>query len=194
MISYSADPSQDVLSTSWHTVAFLSGTRMTNTLPTSNATIGPVYWVAGENTNTGSHIFKAAVYNSTGDVPVSLSFDGVSGGTIANLTWLTADDPYAYNNVSTPNVVQTNTTTLTSDSNGVFTFSLPNLSVAILETINSASTSTGDKIPWGPAGWKQWKNGAGLKLGTVDYGDGCQAAMMGQGCAKNGWTPPGAHR
>ncbi|KAI9658774.1 MAG: hypothetical protein M1821_002334 [Bathelium mastoideum] len=182
LISYSADPSQDVLSTSWHMISFLSSTRLTNTLPTNNATIGPVYYVAGQNTNTGSSILKAAVYNSTGDVAITVSFDGVAAGTNANLTYLYADDATAYNNVSTPNVVQVNSSTVTSDANGVFSFSLPDLSVAILET--EQSTYPSGKIPWGPAGWKAWKNGEGTALGQIKYGDGCEAAMAGQGCAK----------
>ena len=56
---------------------------MTQTLPTtSDSNIGPLYWVAGSNEKTKSHIFKAAVYNSTKgeDVPVSLSFEGVEAG------------------------------------------------------------------------------------------------------------------
>ncbi|KAL9065598.1 MAG: hypothetical protein Q9157_007416, partial [Trypethelium eluteriae] len=113
MISYTADASQDVMSTSWHTVSFLSSTRMTSTLPiTNNATaaVGPVYYVAGENADTGSSIFKAAVYNSSGDVPVSITFAGVAAGTKANLTVLTADDPSAYNQPGSDNVVNTQST------------------------------------------------------------------------------------
>ncbi|KAL9093583.1 MAG: hypothetical protein Q9165_003978 [Trypethelium subeluteriae] len=199
MISYTADPSEDVMSTSWHTVSFLSSTRMTSTLPiTNNATaaVGPVYYVAGQNSNTGSSIFKAAVYNSTGDVPISIAFDGVAAGTKANLTVLTSDDPSAYNQPGSDNVVNTQSTSVTADGNGAFSFSLPDLSVAILETEGSASSGAGEqgKIPWGTEGWKMWKNGEGLRLGEKKYGDGCDAAMVGQGCAKGGWSPSGHHR
>ena len=189
MISYTADPSQNVMSTSWHVISFLSSIRITNTLPTNNATIGPVYYVAGQNTNTGSSILKAAVYNSTGDVAMNVNFDGISAGTNANLTVLTANDPSAYNNIGTANVVQASSTTVTSDDNGVFSFNLPDLSVAILET--EKSTESSHSVAWGPDGWKQWRGGAGTALGRLKYGDGCEAAMAGQGCAIGRWSPKG---
>jgi alpha-L-arabinofuranosidase len=112
----------------------LSTNHITDTLPTeSSAGYGPLYYVAGLDSSSGSHIFKAAVYNSTARVPISLVFDTVRTETRASLTVLTAPDPYAYNRPAT-NVVKSVTSTITSGPDGVFSFSLPNLSVAVLKT------------------------------------------------------------
>ena len=83
-----------------------------------------------------SHIFKAAVYNSTADVPVSVNFEGVRPGTTAQLTVLTGPaNPYGYNDPFTGvNVVKTTKQAVTAGANGAFSFKLPNLSVAVLET------------------------------------------------------------
>lgn len=108
---------------------------MTNTLPTSwNSTYGPLYYVAGLNSETDSHIFKAAVYNSTADIPVSLSFEGVGQGMTADLTILTAPSPYSMNEVGGSNTVERQTTTINAAKRGEFNFMLPNLSVAVLST------------------------------------------------------------
>ena len=117
---------------------------MTQTLPTTDDTgFGPLYYVAGMDEKANSHIFKAAVYNSTNgaDVPVSLAFEGLDAGTQAELTILTGpENPYGYNDPFTQvNVVKTSQQTVTADSDGIFTFSLPNLSVAVLDT-GAAST------------------------------------------------------
>jgi hypothetical protein len=42
-------------------------------------TYGPLYYAVGLDSATDSRIFKAAVYNSTAEVPVSLTFEGVDG-------------------------------------------------------------------------------------------------------------------
>jgi alpha-N-arabinofuranosidase len=108
---------------------------MTNTLPaTSNDTFGPLYYATGVNSKTNSHIFKAAVYNSTADVPVSLTFEGVGRGTTADLTILTAPSDVSMNAVGGANVVQSQTTKIKAGKQGVFSFKLPNLSVAVLTT------------------------------------------------------------
>lgn len=140
LISYTADPTQDVLSTSWHLIKLLSGIRISNTLPTSGGDFGPAYWVAGVG-ETGSHILKIAVYNSTGDVPVSVSFDGVVAGATADLTVLTAPDAYSYNDIGI-DIVNTTSITITASSAGVFTFTLPDLSVSVLEVGGGANTSS----------------------------------------------------
>lgn len=110
---------------------------ITETLPASTE-FNPLYYVAGRNEKTQGHVFKAAVYNSTdgADVPVRLTFDGVAAGTAAELTVLTGpEDPYGINDPFTgDNIVQTTQTTVQSDENGTFSFSLPNLSVAVLDT------------------------------------------------------------
>lgn len=65
-----------------------------------------------------------------------LNFDGVAAGATAELTVLTGpEDPYGWNDPFTGvNVVDTTKTTLTADDAGAFAFSLPNLSVAVLDT------------------------------------------------------------
>lgn len=114
-----------------------AGHIFTHTLP-ATADFNPAYYVAGKNEDTGAYIFKAAVYNSTdgADVPVLLNFDGVAAGATAELTVLTGpEDPYGWNDPFTGvNVVATTKTTLTADDAGAFAFSLPNLSVAVLDT------------------------------------------------------------
>lgn len=92
-----------------------------------------MYWVAGRNDNTGSNIFKAAVYNSTSDVPVTVHFAG-SHAKVANLTILSSDDPNASNFPGGPEVVKTDVKSVTANAQGAFEFSLPNLSVAVLKT------------------------------------------------------------
>lgn len=116
-------------------IKLFSGTRISETLSTSGGDFGPAYWVAGIG-STGSRILKTAVYNSTGDVPVTISFDGVSAGATANLTILTAPDATSYNDVGS-DIVQTNTTIITASASGVFSFSLPNLSISVLEVSGS---------------------------------------------------------
>jgi alpha-N-arabinofuranosidase len=108
---------------------------MTETLPaTSSDAFGPLYYATGLNSKTKSHIFKAAVYNSTSDVPVSLTFEGVGRGTKADLTILTAPDAFSMNEVGGPNIVNTKTTKIKAGKKGEFSFKLPNLSIAVLTT------------------------------------------------------------
>lgn len=114
---------------------------ISNTLPTtSNSTYGPLYWGAGKDeARNGALVWKGAVYNTTdgGEVPVSVQFEGVEAGTKAQLTVLTnsVGDPFAYNDPRTGvNIVNTTTQELTSGANGAFEFSLPQLSVAVLDT------------------------------------------------------------
>ncbi|KAF2103488.1 putative vacuolar segregation protein [Rhizodiscina lignyota] len=137
LISYTADPAQDVKSTSYHMIQLLSSHRIAETLPaTSDSGYGPVYWVAGKNDD--SHIFKGAVYNSTeaynssAPVPVSVSFSGVSAGASGALTVLTAPAPYTHNDIGV-NVVKTTTTHVSAGKDGAFSFHLPDYSVAVLE-------------------------------------------------------------
>jgi len=155
MIYFTADPSQTILSTSYHMISLFSSIRLTSVLPvTTNAQTGPLYWVAGQNNITGSHIAKFAVYNSTGSVPVSIGFEAVNPGTKANLTVLTAADGYSYNWLDEPNVVITTVTELVAGPWG-FEFELPNLSVAVLVT-------EGDGGVGGPYnGWGGWSGKGG---------------------------------
>jgi alpha-N-arabinofuranosidase len=155
LISFTADPNQTVLSTSYHTFKLLSNNRITHTLPVtmgSGDNIGPAYWVAGQNEKTGAYLLKTAIYNATSDVPFSVSFAGLSSsngsssGASATLTVLTAADESAHNAPGLPEAVSMNATTVTASSNGTFSFSLPNLSVAVLVVngtgMNSSSSSS----------------------------------------------------
>ncbi|KAJ8120066.1 hypothetical protein ONZ43_g3134 [Nemania bipapillata] len=134
MLQFAADPAMTTRSTSWYAWELLAAHPITETLPAS-ADINPLYYVAGKNEKTQAHVFKAAVYNSTNgaSVPVSLTFDGMAVGTTAELTVLTGpEDPYEVNNPFTGvNIVKTAKTTVKSDNNGTFSFSLPNLSIAL---------------------------------------------------------------
>jgi alpha-N-arabinofuranosidase len=114
---------------------------MSHTLP-ATADFDPLYYVTGKNEEKGTLIFKAAAYNTTAGtgqgepVPVSLSFEGVKPGTKATLKVLqSTGGPYAYNDPFTgKNVVKSTTKTLRANPRGAFEFSLPELSIAVLET------------------------------------------------------------
>jgi len=116
-----------------------AGQVFTETLPASSEDgFGPLYYVTGKNDITGGHIFKGAVFNSTdgADVPVHITFEGVEAGAQAELTLLTGpEDPYGYNDPWTGiNVVETAKSTVTADAEGIFSFAMPDLSVALLDT------------------------------------------------------------
>lgn len=133
LISFTADPKQTVLSTSYQLVKLFSNNRFTRTLPVkADAGFGPAYWVAGVDEKSGSRIVKMAVYNATSDVPVTVSLGSLKVGTKARLIVLTADDPLAQNVLDGPEVVKTTTSTLNAGSKG-FSFKLPNLSIALLK-------------------------------------------------------------
>ncbi|KAL2019360.1 hypothetical protein VTK56DRAFT_9740 [Thermocarpiscus australiensis] len=138
MIQFAADPALTTKSTSWYVWELFAGHLMTHTLPASSS-FNPLYYVTGKNEDKGTFVFKGAVYNSTGgaDVPVSLTFEGVKPGTKAELTILTGpEDPYGFNDPFTRvNVVRTTSEKITAGKGGSFEFSLPNLSVAVLETV-----------------------------------------------------------
>ena len=132
MISFDADPDQTALSTSWHVISLLSNNRIAQTLPITGAEYDPAFYVAGTSAS-GGRLFKAAVYNSTGNVDMNIKFDGIAGGTSATLTTLTAPSGFSMDAVDGPNVVKTSTFHFTANSAGTFHFTLPNLSVAVLE-------------------------------------------------------------
>ena len=138
ILQFAADHRLTTRSTSWYVWELFAAHPMTHTLPAS-ADFDPVFYVAGANEDTGSRIWKAAVYNTTdnADVPVSLRFEGVKKGTKAALTVLTnkADDPFAYNDPHTGvNIVESTTTILKAGKGGSFKFDLPELSIAVLDT------------------------------------------------------------
>ncbi|KAI9727456.1 MAG: hypothetical protein M1834_008400 [Cirrosporium novae-zelandiae] len=133
LISYSAYSDNTVLSTSYYAIQLLSTHRFTQNLPTTS-TFDPLYYVAGLNNETSTYVFKAAVYNTTSsaDVDVSLAFDGLAASVTATMTVLTAPSGYATNTVGS-NVVETAVQTVVAGAAGVLEFSLPELSVAVLE-------------------------------------------------------------
>lgn len=146
IVQFAADPAMTTRSTSWYVWELFAAHPLTHTLPTKGD-FDPVFYVAGTNADKGSLIWKGAVYNTTdsADVPVSVSFDGVKPGTKAALTVLTneAGDPFAYNDPHTGvNIVDSETRIIKADKHGAFKFSLPELSVAVLDTdCKSASNS-----------------------------------------------------
>lgn len=174
LVAFTHDPAQTILSTSYSVVSLLSNTRFTTTRPVSTIEqYGPLYWVAGENTPVGQYVFKAAVYNASSPVPVTVAFDGVIPGTRANLTILTGASATASN---TPDhisgAVVANSTILEAGDTG-FVFELPDLSVAVLATFPSNSpdsTYAGELVKSGFGGY----SGCSLGRGVVEgWGNGC---------------------
>ncbi|KAF2003377.1 glycoside hydrolase family 51 protein [Amniculicola lignicola CBS 123094] len=132
LISFSADISVDVLSTSYHAIQLLSTHRISTTLPIASPAFGPAYYVAGYSNETGSYLLKTAVYNSTEPVSMSVMFEGVGEGAEGTLTVLTASGVTAYNNVGV-DVVRKGVVDVVAGSEGLFVFELPDLSVSVLE-------------------------------------------------------------
>lgn len=167
IVQFAADTALTTRSTSWYVWSLFAHHPITNTLPVT-ANYGPVYYGAGEDTTRGSLVWKGICYNTTdgADYPVNVRFESVRPGTKAILTVLTnaAGDPYAYNDPFTGiNIVNTTTTTLTADRSGTFGFSLPELSVAVLDT-DTGNMPQWPGEPWGqPHGWggHHWGGGYG---------------------------------
>ncbi|KAF2190292.1 glycoside hydrolase family 51 protein [Zopfia rhizophila CBS 207.26] len=137
MIAYNADPAQTVRSTSHAVIKLLSSVRITHLLSATGDPPKPVYYVTGLNKNTGSRILKAAIYDSRAAVPMAVTFVGVNAGATATLTVLTAPNDNSNNAVGSV-VVKTDTRILSAGSNGEFTYSLPDMSVSVLEVKASA--------------------------------------------------------
>jgi len=173
LVYFTHNTSQDVLTTSYHVIDLLSNTRFTTTRPVSTIeNFGPLYYVAGENTPVNQYVFKAAVYNSSANVPVTVQFDGVAAGTRANLTVLTGTGPLAANYVDAPEAVVSNSMILTSTDAG-FVFELPDLSVALLATFPSNSpdsTYATELVKSGFGGYTGCSLGRSVVKG---WGNGC---------------------
>lgn len=138
IVQFAADPALTTRSTSWYVWELFAAHPMSHTLPAAGD-LDPVFYVAGKNEDKGSFIWKGAAYNTTdgSDVPVSVAFGGVEPGTKASFTLLTNEDgdPFAYNDPHTGvNIVNRNTTVIEANDDGIFEFTLPNLSVAVLDT------------------------------------------------------------
>ncbi|KXX74213.1 Alpha-L-arabinofuranosidase A [Madurella mycetomatis] len=140
LLQHAADPALTTLSTSWYVWRLFSNHIIKTTLPVSappgKPNFDPLYYVAGQSA-TGTGILKAGVNNATEPIAVSLKFEGIEDkGATANLTVLTGPaDPYGYNDPFTRvNVVKQTRSELAAEEGGVFSFSLPALSIAVLET------------------------------------------------------------
>ena len=153
MIEFDADPSHTIRTTSYRMVELLSSVRITENLPTTEAKIGPAYWVAGRSDVTGSHILKAVVYNSTGHVPFDVTFEGVSAGAKGTLTYATA--PLNASSTIGNDVVQMRKSSVTANKKGMFSFEMPMYSVGILEV---DAESAGYGHPNSRSGWKGWQD------------------------------------
>jgi alpha-N-arabinofuranosidase len=150
LIQFDADPKRTTKAVTWYCWSLFAHHPISHTLPTtSNSSYGPLYWGAGMDENrNGAMVWKGAVYNTTDNssLPVSVQFQGVAPGTMANLTVLTnsVGDPYMYNDPFTGvNIVHTDISLVTAGSDGAFHFSLPQLSVAVLDTEIAGANSTG---------------------------------------------------
>lgn len=132
------DAASTTRSVSWYVWSLFAHHPISHTLP-ATADFGPLYYVAGKDESRNAMVWKGAVYNTTDsqDVEVSVKFEGIQPGTQAALTVLTnpSGDPYAVNDPATGiNVVHTSTKMLTANGESCFDFSLPELSVAVLDT------------------------------------------------------------
>jgi len=181
LISFTSDASQTVRSTSWHMISLLSNTRFTETrgVNVSDGGFGPAYFAAGQNTDTGAYVLKAAVYNATAPVPFSVTFAGVSAGTIANLTVLTAPEAYSMASIGVDPVVY-NTKTLTAAADGSFVFELPGLSVAVLLTSTPGEEAALDARRWGQ--FPGVGGYGGCKGGQAKYSSWNSGFGAGNGC------------
>ncbi|PMD60017.1 glycoside hydrolase family 51 protein [Hyaloscypha bicolor E] len=138
LISFTADVSQTVLSTSWHVINLFSNSRYTSTVPiTSDSPLGPAYWVAGTS-GEGKYTFKIAIYNATSSVPFNITFEGVAKGASGRLTVLSAPEGLSANMLDgegvPTEVVAKREVELVAGSAGEFGFELENWEVAVFTT------------------------------------------------------------
>lgn len=157
ILQFAADPALTTRSTSWYVWSLFAHHPISETLPTTGS-YGPVWWGAGKDEARDALVWKAACYNTTNgaDEPVVVRFDGVQRGQKATLTVLTNNvgDPYAYNDpLEGNNIVDSTTTVLTADKKGAFHFSLPQLSVAVLDTDVEVDAPGGSPPKGGPGGY-----------------------------------------
>lgn len=149
LIQFAADPALTTRSTSWYIWDLFAHHPITHSLPVdSPAGYGPVYYGAGrDDERDGALVWKGAVYNTTDsqDVSITVAFEGVEAGTEATLSTATqaSGDPWAYNDPFTQeNVVETSVQIVTANEDGVFEFTMPELSVGVLDTDLSAKATS----------------------------------------------------
>jgi alpha-N-arabinofuranosidase len=112
------------------------------------------------------------VYNSTGNVPFDVNFEGVGAYANGKLTYLTA--PMNASSTIGNNVVKTTTENVRANAQGQFSFSLPEYSVAVFEV---TAENCGQGYHYGSKssrrGWQGWKNwGKGPKPNLNQWGQG----------------------
>ncbi|KAK2764246.1 hypothetical protein FQN54_008938 [Arachnomyces sp. PD_36] len=126
LIPFTQDPDGVLETTSYYVQQLFSNHHGDTIVPvTSDSEVDPVYWVAS-STTAGEYYLKLANYGQ--DIQdVSVSTPGLTTGTV---TIIASDDPAAANtDTETPVVPSTEDMTA---SGGVFTFTLPAWSVAVL--------------------------------------------------------------
>lgn len=134
MITFDANTSATVKSTSYHVMSLFSKYRFTQVLPLENSDkYGPGYWMAGVNEERGAYTWKGAVYNTTEPVEFNVDFPGIRNKkSRAKLTVLAAPDAFSENRFGEPDLVKYEGTVLKAGDKG-FHFSLPQWSVAVLD-------------------------------------------------------------
>lgn len=134
MVTFNADTSATVKSTSYHVMKLLSTHRFTEVLSVeSSEEYGPGYWVAGVNEERSAYTWKGAVYNTTEPVEFNVKFPRAKAKAgKAKLTVLTAPDAFSENRFGEADHVEYEETVLEAGAKG-FHFSLPQWSVAVLD-------------------------------------------------------------
>ena len=141
LISFTANPAQTVLSTSYKVIELFGNNLHTETVPAvSTAGFGPAYWVAGTN-GPSKYVFKTAIYNATESVPFNVTFEGIAAGTEGKLTVLSAPEGLSWSyldgadgNGTAVDIVSKKEVVLSAGEGGVFGFELANYEVAVLTT------------------------------------------------------------
>lgn len=134
MITFNADTSATVLSTSYHVMKLFSNHRFTEVLQLENSEdYGPGYWMAGVSRDRHAYTWKGAIYNTTEPVDFNVEFPNVqTAKSKAKLKVMTAPDAFAENRFDEPDLVEYEEMELEA-GNGGFQFSLPQWSVAVLD-------------------------------------------------------------
>lgn len=134
LITFNANTSATVRSTSFHVMELFSNHRFTEVLPVENsAEYSPAFWMAGINEGKHSYTWKGAVYNTTETQDFNIHFPEASSNDTAKLTVLTAPDAFSENLFGEADIVNREEVTLQAGREGGFKFSLPQWSVAVLD-------------------------------------------------------------
>ncbi|GAB7365341.1 hypothetical protein MBLNU230_g6421t1 [Neophaeotheca triangularis] len=149
IVQFAADPALTTRSTSWYIWDLFAHHPITHSLPVdSPAGFDPAFYGAGrDDERDGAYVWKGAVYNTTNSepVPITVHFEGVEPGTEASLSMATnpSGDPWAYHDPLTQSyIVETSFEIITANADGAFEFSMPELSVAVLDTDTCAMATS----------------------------------------------------